>query len=80
MGSISLLSISVGDSRAYLCIYFLSYVKNKLYVKGEEDDIIHSIENGNLRKVIYDLKKNHVDRGTITVLKDDYISFGKKLR
>lgn len=56
------------------------YVKSKLYVKGEEDDIIHTIENGNLRKVIYDLKKKHVDKGTITVLKDDYISFGKKLR
>ena len=56
------------------------YVKNKLYVKGEWDDIIHTIENGNLRKVIYDLKKNHVEKGTITVLKNDYISFGKKLR
>ena len=31
MGNISLFSISVGDSRAYLCIYFLSYVKNRLY-------------------------------------------------
>ena len=56
------------------------YVKDKLYCKGEEEDIIHSIENGNLRKVIYDLKKKHVDQGTITVLKNDYISFGKKLR
>ena len=56
------------------------YVKNKLYVKGEWDDIIHTIENGNLRKVIYDLKKNNVEKGTITVLKNDYISFGRKLR
>ena len=56
------------------------YVKSKLYVRGEWDDIIHTIENGNLRKVIYDLKKKHVDKGTITVLKNDYISFGTKLR
>ncbi|MBR6444804.1 MAG: FtsQ-type POTRA domain-containing protein [Firmicutes bacterium] len=56
------------------------YIKNKLYVRGEWDDITHTIENGNLRKVIYDLKKNHVERGTVTVLKNDYISFGKKLR
>ena len=55
------------------------YLKDKLYCRGESDNIKHVIKNGNLRKVIYDLKKDDVDKGTITILKDDYISFSKKL-
>ena len=53
-------------------------VYGKLYVKGKMSDIIASIENGNMKKVLIDVYSKEIKRGTIVIDGDKTCSFTPK--
>ncbi len=52
-----------------------AYIYDNLIVKGTPKQIMESIENGYLQKVVSDLFENGINRGTINMGGDDYMSF-----
>ena len=52
-----------------------AYVLDNLVCQGKPEDIIESMEKGDLQKSVRYLIDNEVERGTVKVSGDDYISF-----
>ncbi|MCR5481826.1 MAG: FtsQ-type POTRA domain-containing protein [Clostridia bacterium] len=52
-----------------------AYIYEQLVCQGSPEDILANIKNGNLEAVLYDLYKNGIQRGVVTVSGNDYCSF-----
>jgi len=57
-----------------------AYIYDKLELCGTPDNIIKHIKNGDIEKVLYDLYKKKVKKGTISVGADKYISYSPKIK
>ncbi len=56
-----------------------AYVLDNLVCQGKPEDIIESMEKGDLQKSVRYLIDNEVERGTVKVSGDDYISFSPEI-
>ena len=52
-----------------------AYIYEGLYCQGVPENILESIYNGNLEKVLYDLYSRGIERGIINIGSDNYCSF-----
>ncbi|MCI2062265.1 MAG: FtsQ-type POTRA domain-containing protein [Eubacteriaceae bacterium] len=57
-----------------------AYIYDTLELRGTPDNIIKHIKNGDIEKVLYDLYKKKVKKGTISVGADKYISYSPKIK
>lgn len=57
-----------------------AYVTDTLLCRGKANNLIKSIEAGNLQAVLYDLVKKNVKKGVVNVGDDQYFSFSKKIK
>ena len=57
----------------------LCYVYDKLLCKGTPDAVMENIKNGNLKKILYDLTRKKITKGTIYLNKGKYYSFSPKI-
>jgi cell division protein FtsQ len=56
-----------------------AYIYDKLICKGTPENILKSMETGNLQIILYDLYKKGISRGTINVGADKVCSFSPKV-
>lgn len=56
-----------------------AYVFDNLICQGSPGDIMKSMETGNLQKVIRELLDEQIERGTIKISGDEYISFSPEI-
>lgn len=55
------------------------YIYDSLIVKGTPNEIMNSIENKQLQKVVSDLFGESITRGTIKMSGEDYLSFSPEV-
>ncbi len=65
------ITVSEGEVRAY--------VLDNLLVKGMADNIIQSLKNKDIQLVVQELFDQGIERGTIKVTGDNYVSFTPKI-
>ncbi len=56
-----------------------AYIYDSLICEGTPDNILKSMENGNLQMVLKDLFENGIERGVIRVGSDNYCSFSPEI-
>jgi len=56
-----------------------AYIYDKLICKGTPENILRSMDTGNLQIILYDLYKKGISRGTINVGADKVCSFSPKV-
>ena len=56
-----------------------AYVFDHLICEGTPENLMQSMESGSLQSVIQELMNRKIERGTIKVSGDDYISFTPKI-
>lgn len=52
-----------------------AYIYDKLVCKGKYNDVIRSIETGELKLVVYDLYQKGIEKGVINIGSNNYCSF-----
>lgn len=57
-----------------------AYIYDKLLCKGTPKNILKHMKNGDIQKVVYDLYKKGIRKGTITVGSDRYISYSPRIK
>lgn len=57
-----------------------AYIYDKLLCRGTPKNILKHMKNGDIQKVVYDLYKKKVRKGTITVGSDRYISYSPSIK
>lgn len=55
------------------------YIYNKLLCKGDYNHLIKHIENKNLEKILYNLYKRKIKKGSIIISNDEYCSYNPKV-
>lgn len=55
------------------------YIYDKLICKGESRYLLKHIENKNLEKILYNLYKNKIKKGSIIISNDEYCSYNPKV-
>lgn len=66
-------SITIGDG------FVNAYVLDSLKVEGMADNIVNALKNDEIQLVVQQLFKQKIERGTIKVTGDNYVSFTPKI-
>ncbi|NLY81731.1 MAG: FtsQ-type POTRA domain-containing protein [Clostridiales bacterium] len=72
-GDIYFIRIEISD------IFIKAYIYNALVCKGTPSQMLNSIENGNLQKILNSLFEKDISRGTINLSEGNYASFTPKV-
>lgn len=72
-GDIYFIRVEISD------LFFKAYIYNALVCKGTPTQMLNSIENGNLQKILNSLFERDINRGTINLSEGNYASFTPKV-